>query len=228
MNKLFLYGIIFLASLIQAQTLQIEKINGNVKILNSKDNTWQALTIKTKIDPNAVISTEKGASVKLQVNNVTFTLKESSAIPVSSIKRMTTDELLLALAMENIINAPRKKDNKSNDNTAVYGSDEMKKEAVNNTDSNMGLKRLNGARQLAESGMEESAIVSAMEIYRKYPVTKTNSEYRIYFTDLLFAKGLYEEAYEEYSDIKSQPLNNVQKNHVDDRIEQIKKKLLNK
>jgi hypothetical protein len=228
MKTLILLNILFFFSLIYAQTYEVDKLSGKVNILNNGDDIWQELKLNTKIGSNAIISTDKNSFVKLNANGTTFTLKEFSAISVSDIKIMSINDLLLALAMENIINAPRKKENNKSNSTAVYGTDEQKKAAELNKQNDMGIKRLNGAKQLAENGMVESAIITAKEIYRKYPETKSNTDYRIYFADLLFKKGLYEEAFDDFSSIKSLPLNNNQKVYLDNKLEQISKKLLNK
>ncbi|MFZ2324399.1 MAG: hypothetical protein WAV89_11980 [Ignavibacteriaceae bacterium] len=226
MKKLIFINILFFFSFNYAQSFQVEKLSGSVKILDDNSSSWRDLKPDTKIESNAMISTEKNSYVKLKDNVLSFTLKESSAILISNIKKMSTDELLLALAMENIINTPRKKGKDNSGNTAVYGADERVKEIAINKLSDMGIKRLNGAKQLAENGMKESAIVTAMEIYRKYPETKLNAEYRIYFADLLFGKGLYEEAYDEFTSVKSLPLKQTQSIYVDQKLDEIGKKLL--
>lgn len=216
------------ASITNAQTFEIERITGNVKFISGSDNQWKDLTQGMKITSNTIISTEANSTVKLKSDDVLFTLKESSAIAVSNIRKMNVDELLLALAMENIINAPRKRNGDKSNNTAVYGTKITDPESIIVPSVEFGNKRLNGAKQLAENGMKESAIITAMEVYRKYPETKTDTSNRIYFADLLFEKKLYEEAYDEYNDIKSLSLNNVQQQHVSNKVEEISKKLLNR
>ncbi|MBT8381736.1 MAG: hypothetical protein KJO59_05210, partial [Ignavibacteria bacterium] len=89
-----------------------------------------------------------------------------------------------------------------------------------------GIKRLNGARQLSESGLTESAIVFAKETYRKYPDTKSDPSYRIYFANILYNKSLYEEALVEYKEISKLDLNEKQRNEVSSAIENIKKVLM--
>jgi len=140
---------------------------------------------------------------------------------------MSTDELLLALAMEDMINAPKNNGNGKSGNTAVYGTDEGNRDELDLLPGDFGIKRLNGAMQLAENDMKESSVVVAKETFRKYPDTKLLSSYRIFFADILFDKGLYNEAFEEFSEIAELELNNEEKLKVDEKTETIKKILLN-
>ena len=179
-----------------------------------------------KINSNSIISTDKNSYIKIKGDDIIFTLKESSAISVSNIKKMSLDDLILALAMEDVINTPRKKENVKSDNTGVYGN-KVDGETLKTLKSNdFGLKRLNGAKQLAENGMKESAIVAAKEVYRKYPDTKIDAGNRIYFANLLNDRGLYEEAYDEFSEIKSLHLNAEQKSYIENKLDEIGKKLI--
>jgi hypothetical protein len=81
--------------------------------------------------------------------------------------------------------------------------------------------------QLAENGLMESLVVFSKEIYRKYPETKQIPSYRIFFADVLYEKGLYEEALGEYLDIQKLDLNEEQSLNVETRINHINKILLN-
>jgi hypothetical protein len=139
---------------------------------------------------------------------------------------MSIDELLLALAMEKVMNAPRKNGNNKSDNTSVYGKEITAQTLSSIQSADFGIKRLNGARQLAEKGFVESAIITISEVYRKYPDTKKDAATRIYFADLLFDKGLYEEALDEYTEIKLLRLTAEQESRVDSKAAQINKLLL--
>lgn len=226
--KKYLFAILIFATITYSQTFQVEKVNGNVKILSGNNNDWQQLKPKMLLNENDVISTDKNSMLLIKSDEISFTLKESSAITVANIKKMSLDELVLALAMEDVMNVPRKKGNEKSDNTGVYGN-KINDETLTTLKSNdFGVKRLNGAKQLAENGLKESAIVATKEVYRKYPDTKKDAVTRIYFADLIFGSGLYEEAYDEYSEIKTLILTTDQKNYVDDKTEQINKKLINK
>jgi len=216
--------ILLFAGVISPQTFTVEKVSGDVKYQNGSSETWSALKIGTTLKDDAIISTGQNSSVLLKGIKVNFNLTESSAVSVSSIKKMNIDELLLALAMEDMMNAP-KEIKKSSDNTAVYGTKEGESTLQIKTDD-FGIKRLNGAVQLAENSLEESSVVAAKETYRKYPDTKNLPSYRIYFANILYNKGLYEEALDEYVDIQKLKLTDEERAELNEKTESIKMKML--
>ena len=222
MKKLVIF--LMFAGVLSAQTFTVEKVFGDVKYQNGSSETWLTLKVGTALKDDAVISTGKNSSVLLKGNDVNFNLNESSAVSVSNIKKMNIDELLLALAMEDMMNAPKEIRNSSG-NTAVYGIKESESTLQIITDD-FGIKRLNGAVQLAENSLEESAVVAAKETYRKYPDTKKLPSYRIYFANILNDKGLYEEALDEYVDIQNLKLTDEERTEINTKTESIKMKLL--
>ena len=224
MKKTFI--ILFFGGLLYAQTFTIEKFSGDVKYQNGSSESWLSLTKGTILNDDAIVSTGDKSLAVLSGENIRFTLNELSAVSVSRIKKMDIDDLLLALAMEDMLDAPREIE-KSSNNTATYGTKEVETNVLQIKSDSFGIKRLNGAVQLAESGMEESAVVAAMETYRKYPGTKQLPGYKIYFANILNEKGLYQEALDEYIDIQKLELSDEQKTEVNEKIESINMKLLN-
>ncbi|MFN3872404.1 MAG: hypothetical protein ACK4R9_05340 [Ignavibacterium sp.] len=215
---LLIYSVVF------PQKFKIEKTSGTVKALTGNSEIWNSVKSGDELPVNSILTVEKNSSVKISGNDILLTLNENSAVTLSSLKKMNTEDLLLALAMENILSAPRKNKNNNSQSTAVYGKNEFEKNPVVSNEE-FGLKRLNGAKQLAENGLKESAVVTAKEVYRKYPSTKSLADYRIFFADILFEKKLYEEALDDYNEIQKLNLTEPQKEKVNQRIEEIKKKL---
>jgi len=221
--------VLFLLSFtLYAQTYKIEKIDGIVKVQIGTDEKWVDVKEGTVLKSNSTLKTGEKSSVKIKSDELNFILKESSAISVSSIKKMTLDELLLALAMEDMLNAPKKKEKTNGKNTAVYGTEEKGNKDLHISSDDFGIKKLNGALQLAENGFKESAVVAAKETYRKYPSTKELAQFRIYFADILYERGLYEEAYDEFGLIKNLKLSDKEKTEVENKLEIISKKLVNR
>ena len=217
--------ILLFAGSLFAQSFTVKEVSGDVKYQDGNSENWTVLEEGSKVNDASIIITSDNSFVELDGNDVSFKLNESSAVSVSSIKKMNTDDLLLALAMEDMMNAPKEME-KNSDNTAVYGTEAGQVNTLFIKSDNFGIKRLNGAVQLAKSDLQESAVVAARETYRKYPETKTISSYRIYFADILYEKGLYEEALNEYVEIQKLQLSQNEITEVNKKTELIKMKLL--
>lgn len=226
MKKILILCLLF--SLVTfAQSYKVEKVSGTVKALTNGSDKWIEVKSGTELSSNSIINVEKNSSVKISNGNITVTFKELSAVTISSIKKMSTEDLLLALAMENILSAPKKPNDNKSQSTAVYGKNEIERNPLI-TNNEFGIKRLNGAMQLAENGLKESAVIAAKEVYRKYPDTKSLVSYRIFFADILFEKKLFEEALDEYNDILKLQLTTEQNEKVTNRIDEIKRRISGK
>jgi hypothetical protein len=218
--------LIFAVIPLMAQTFKVEPIKGTIKILTSNDKTWRILKADETVPANTIVSTEVNSAAKIKGQELIFTLGEYSALTISSIKKMSLNDLIMSLALDEVLNAPKQKNTKS-DNTSVYG-DKISPETLSAIQSNsFGTRRLNGAKQLAENGFAESAVITANDVFRKYPDTKNNPSDRIYFADILFQKGLYDEALKQYDEIRKLKLTKEQQIYVEDKIDSINKFLLN-
>lgn len=224
--KILLILIIFSAT-VAAQQIKVIEVKGDVKYQSSTSEKWVEVKNGEALQPNGFVSTGKNSSVKIDDKESKITIGEMSAVSISSIKKMTTDELLLALAMEDMINAPPKNAIENSKNTATYGEKETTEKTNQSKSNDFGVKRLNGAVQLADNGFKESSVVFAKETYRKYPETKLIASYRIFFADVLYQKGLYEEALGDFLEIRNLELSDKQISEVDSRIDSINKILLN-
>lgn len=224
MKNIFLLILVSL-NIAFAQKFYVESIFGTVKVQMGSSEKWIGLKEGTELPPYSTISTGEKSFVVLVKDNSKFTLKELSAVTVSNIKQMSTDDLLLALAMEDMMSAPRKKTDNKSKSTRVYGGPISNEKSLVVSDNEFGLMRLNGAKQLAESGFKESAIVAARETFRKYPETKKLIPYRIFFANLLYDKGLFEEAYEDFKSFKDYSMTEKEKSEISLKIEALRTKL---
>jgi hypothetical protein len=216
------------AGILQAQTYTVEKLKGTAKAETGLNENWINLKEGTMIGANSIVAAGDNSIVQLISGNIKFVLRGPAAITLSDIKKMSVDDLLLALAMEDMLNAPKTKDELKSKNTAVYGSEENGRNLPPNTSSDFGIKRLNGAMQIAENGYPGAAIIAAKTTFRKYPDTKNLPAYRIYFARLLYQLNLCEEAYDEYGSIKELNLTPSQEKEVDSKIDVLSKKMVKK
>ncbi len=224
--KKILFVLFFFAVNNFAQEYTVEKVSGNVQVLIGTSENWIKVVAGQKLQGTDLISTEEKSFVQLAGKENRFILESNSALGLNSIKKMSLNELLLALAMEEIRNVPKTKSNQFTRNTAVYGSEVSsgKPAAVNVSD--IGLKKINGAKQLAQNGFTESAILVAKETFRKYPETKAQISDRIYFADLMIQLNLMNEAETELNQISSQRLSAQDKKEVTSRLDKIKETAL--
>ncbi len=226
MKKILLI-LLIAAGIISAQTYKASQVEGLVTVQSGTGEKWTRVEDGQILQPNSTVETSGNSQVWLHGENVKLLLKGSSAVSLSSIKKMTVDQLILALAMEDMLNAPHKKENLNSQNTAVYGAEVngIKPPIIKSDD--FGVKRLNGAVQLAEGGYRESAVVFARETFRKYPDTKNIAAFRIYFADILYNLGLNEDAYDDFKTIQKLKLSDVQKKEVMNKMDILAKRLLN-
>ncbi len=224
MKKLLLL-LLFLPPILSAQEFKVQYLKGSAKAQIGSSEQWINVIEGQTFKPNTVIATEENSTIILKKGNVEFTMYEVSAVNLASLKKLSLDELLLALAMEEILSAPKKKEDVKSKSTVVYGTRETGKQELFVRSNDFGIKRLNGAVRLAESGFKESAVISARETFRKYPETKGMTPFRLYFANLLVEKNLYEEALEEYYSIQKLSINQQQKQEVEDKLEFIGRKV---
>jgi hypothetical protein len=213
---------------IAAQEYSVEKVSGNVQALIGTSEKWIEVTIGQKLHSTDLISTDAKSFIQITNKESRFILQSNSALGLSSIKKMTLNELLLALAMEEIRNIPKTKSKQLSRNTAVYGSEVSVSKLAPVTINDIGVKKINGAKQLAQNGFTESAILVAKETFRKYPETKTQIKDRIYFADLMIKLNLMNEAETELNHISTLKLNPDDKNELATRLDKIKEAALKK
>ncbi len=79
---------------------------------------------------------------RLKESGNIFNIGELSAVSISSIKKMSTDELLLALAMEDMINAPKTNGKGNSSSTATYGNKEGAEKTSNIIANDFGILKI--------------------------------------------------------------------------------------
>lgn len=218
--------LMFTAILINAQDYSVQKVSGNVFVQKGVSEKTVKLIVGDKLNSSDLIITDENSFIHLvDKNGNSFVLRSNSALGINYLKKMSLNDLILALTQEEIRTIPR--NNNKTPNTAVYGTEVRIGKPIS-TQNLLGQKKINGAKQLAESGFVESAIVAAKETFRKYPATSKKFEDRIYFADLIVKTGLEEEAISEYNKILKIAETNSQKEFTLKKIEEISLKSMKK
>lgn len=218
--------IFLLPSILFAQEFKVNTITGKVLVQKGIEDSYTPVKKGDILSGNDLIITEDNSFIQLERENNRFILKANSALGLNHIRKISINDLLLALAMEEIRNIPTNKQNGIEKNTAVYG--ENISTAVDNKlpINKLGKMKINGAKQLAENGFNESAIIVSKDTFRKYPLTKLNIDDRIYFANLLEELNLFNETLDEYNSISKLNLTKTQQTFVKNKIEKISMKNL--
>lgn len=185
-----------------AQSFVVEKISGDVKVQRGTNEEWENVTVNQTLNGEDVLLTGIDASIQLNRDGDRFILKDNSALGLNYVKSISINDLLLALAREDIRNLHNINGNDGTKNTAVYGEKIVDADLTQPSQSDFGLKKLNGAIQLAENGFKETSILAARETYRKYPSTKSKIELRMVFANILSGLKIFDEAIAELNDMK--------------------------
>ena len=227
MKKIIVLLFVFV-TIITAQNFTVEKIKGDVKILKGTSEKWEPVKKGEVLSGEDVLLTEKNAYILLNKDNKRFELKGDAAIGLNHIRQVSINDLILALALDEIRNVPKIKKSNTSRNTAVYGSKGNENKEIAIDENVLGPKKLNGAKILNENGYSESSVIVAKEVFRNYPKVSMNFSDRLYFADVLNKLELYQEAAAEYNKLKNLALTDKEKETIAARIEAVNLKLVDK
>lgn len=221
MKRYIILIVMVFSTIASGQQFKVDKVKGKVLLQRGTEEEFTQLQKGDILNGDDLIITEKSSFIQLDKDGSKFILDENSALGLNYLKKISINDLLLALAMEEIRNVPKTKTNSITKNTAVYGAETTVENPVVVSENSLGVKKINGAKQLAKNGYTESAIIVAKETYRKYPYTSRNVDDRIYFANLLSSLDLNNEALEEFSAVSKMNLTDDQRKKVDKEIEKI-------
>lgn len=209
MKSIIIILVTFLTSFAQEYTIQ--KFTGTVKVLRGSSEKWENIKLNDKLSENDLVLAEDKSSLTLLKDDQKFVLKANAAIGINHIRKVSINDLILALTLEEIRNVPKIKRNNLSKNTAVYGSEISENSTKSEKDYDLGEKKINGAKLLNESGYKESSLIAAKEVFRNYPDISANFKNRIYFADILIELELYQEALSEFQRINKLNLTDEEK-----------------
>lgn len=213
---------------ISAQTFTVEKVKGKVQVLKGTSEQFVDVIQGQTLTGEDVLVTDNNSFVQLKKDNTKFNLNSNSALGMNYLKQMSINDLLLVLALEEIRSLPKNIKQNNSSSTAIYGSKVSPSKSTNASIDEFGIKRINGAKQLAESGFKESAVASAKETFRKYPSANSDFNGRLFFADLLYDLKLYEEALSDYTKINELELSEEERKIISNRIEKTNLELAEK
>lgn len=227
MKNIILF-ILILTCTTLAQDFKVIKISGKVMVLKSTSEEWKKVKKGEVLQSSDLLLTDKNSLVELEKGNESFLLKDNAAIGLNHIKKVSINDLILALTLDEIRNVPKIKSKSISKSTAVYGSNNGEKSIVSVDEDDLGLKKINGAKILSKSGYIESSIIAAKEVFRKHENISKKFNERMYFAELLNKLELYQEAAIEYARIDKLELDNSEKQILSKKKIEVSKKLIEK
>jgi hypothetical protein len=212
--------------MITAQDFLVVNITGNAAVLKGTGEEWSTIVKGDRLSGEDLIATDANSKIILSKGEEKFVLNANSALNLGYIKKMSINDLLLALALEDFKNLPVNKQDEKVKDTAVYGDDENNINRIKPVITGISNKKINGAIQLSQVGYKQSSVVAAREIFRNYPETADGYKNRVYFADILVELSLYEEAMEEYNKIAKLKLSEKESSELQNKLSELKDKIL--
>jgi len=224
--KIILIIFCLLFSSVTAQEHKVVKVEGTVKALLDYSEDWITIVKGQSLRPSDIILALKGSELTLKHGDDIIYLAGGAVLSLKFARRMTLNELLLALAMEDIKNIPsgRKKDNSKN--TAVYGKNLSEPSDKIKITGDLGRMSFNGALQLAENGYKTSAVAAASETLRIYPETRVMISERLALLRIKISLDLLEEAQKDINELGSIAKTDKDKNELKILQERINSRIL--
>lgn len=207
-------------------TLTVERVDGEVQVRHGVEERWETVTAGITLRPEDTIKTGLNAAALLRRDDGSiYRVPAETVIDVSDFRGMDRDELLLRLAMEDMLSVPDRIDDDRPvpRTTVLHGSPRSRvDEDAPAADLTLAKFRVNGARFLIEQNYRGTAVLKIRETLRLYP----DGEYRIgammLAAESLESMELFEEAARYYKTVLDEDADPGTKRTAETRLERIK------
>ena len=107
MKKILLI-LLIVTGFLSAQTFIVKTVKGDVKAQIGVSEKWHSVKKGEMLKSETTLMINKNSDVVLVFGDKKFKIKNSAIVSLKRVKKLTVDELLLALAMENLIDVKEK------------------------------------------------------------------------------------------------------------------------
>lgn len=214
------------SSVFGAEKILVQRAQGEVMMRVGVAETWTKVQSGEELKPNATVRTGKQSTALIVAAMKRITVPPEVMLDISDIRELTQEELMLKLTMEKVraTSYKWKEDElKISNTTAPHGEARDKKQALGESNPEVGVLQMNGARVLFENAFYSTSALKAMDVLRRYP-SLAKFENRLLVAQALEKSNLKGEALNEYVLLsKLDNLGKEQKELVQAKIAQLKR-----
>ena len=215
------------AGLSQAD-IKLAGMKGKVQVRHGVSEDWTTPAPGDILKPEDSIRMGKKSKAVLSIDGRDrLTLPEMVIVDVSDLRKLSQEELLLMLAMQDVRSVPGK-DRKDELNiprtTTVHGANQGNVPSAIAADPDAGTLLLNGTKVLYDNGYYATCILKAKDVYRQLPVLAKNIGSRLIVASALERLSLFSEALTEYAGLSQERLSPRQKALVEEKLARLKRK----
>jgi tetratricopeptide (TPR) repeat protein len=184
----------------------VKKLKGNAEVRHGVSEVWNKLEHGDTLKPDDTIKAYSDTYIEIySPEGRIFKMSGPALLNISDIRRISVEDLLLQLAMEDIRAIPEKSDgfyrSERRKATGVYGSDISRRKAKVKIkkDDKIAFLWANGAIILFENGYYETSAIRAKNLINRFDELRSNSKICLLPARALEKLGLYGEAISEYN-----------------------------
>lgn len=221
------------AMVVQAGTITIQKINGEVAVRHGVTEEWTTVAAGDALRPYDSMRTGKAGSATLLLQEGPSGAVRRLALPadvivdMSDVRELTQEELMLKLTMQKVRATPEQERNggpQISNAAVMHGTDAGRTGVMAENDPQVGRSLLNGAKVLLENGFSATAVLRTMEVFRLFPSLAGVVDNRLVLAGAMEKANLRGEAVTEYHAIrKMEGISSAQVAVVSARIEALRR-----
>ena len=220
--------LVILGSLVHAE-IRVAGVKGDVQVRHNVQEQWIKVAVGDILKPDdSIKSGGKSTATIIIDDNKKFILPELVIVDCADLRVLTTGELLLKLAMEQVRSLPNGSTDKEIQiprTTIVHGeAKDMRVATATPTDPTAGSLQLNGTRVLFDQGYYATCVLKTKHVLRLYPYIRKKTEARLLVATAFENLKLEEEALNEYNSLKSELLSSTERTLVDKKVATLVKK----
>ncbi len=222
-----LMGSLLIVAAIASADIKIVTVKGDVRIRRGVTEQWVAATKGDVLKPeDSMKSGKKSSAVILIDGKEKVTVPELVIIDCSDFRRLTSDQLMLMLAMETVRLVPagqHEGDVTIPRTTTIHGESQESLSAQAPARSSAGQMQLNGTKVLYDKGFFATCVLKAKEVFRLNPELMNMIDMRLMVANAFERMKLNGEALSEYRSLTNRKLSPEQHSIVDTKIGQLKR-----